>query len=427
MVNKVKNWLKIVYVKINELNPAPYNPRKWDEKAERELSESIQKFGFVDPIIVNGATNRKNVVIGGHFRLHIAKRLGYETVPAVYVPIPDIEKEKEINLRLNHATGTWDYELLKTFDIDTLLDIGFDDTELDQTWNDVLGTEDDGFDFEKEVEKIKYPKAKLGDLYVLGKNRLMCGDSTNLASVKKLVGKEEPSMIDCDMPYNISLSYDKGLGGKGSYGGKTNDKKTAAEYRTFVKTTVQNALAVSSKDLHVFYWCDSRYSGMVQDVFRESGLENKRTCLWIKNGMNVTPGVAFNRVYEPCIYAVRGKPYLSSSSLNLSEIMNKEVGTGNRTIDDILDIIDIWLVKRLPGTEYLHPTQKPTTLHEKAIRRCTKPGDIILDLFGGSGSLLVAADQMKRRCFMMEYEPVFIDVIIKRYETLTNDRARKIN
>lgn len=149
--------------------------------------------------------------------------------------------------------------------------------------------------------------------------------------------------------------------------------------------------------------------------------------MWIKNGHNPTPGVAFNKCYEPCIYGTRGRPYLAKGIDSLNEVFNKELTTGNRLIDDILDLLNIWLVKRMAGQDYQHATAKPPTLHEKAIRRCTRPGDLILDSFGGAGSTLVAADQLKRRSVLVELEPVFCDLIIKRYENLTHTKAKKLN
>jgi len=142
----------------------------------------------------------------------------------------------------------------------------------------------------------------------------------------------------------------------------------------------------------------------------------------VKNNHNMTPQVAFNKAYEPCVYATRGKPYFAPIN-NLNEVLNKEVATGNRTLDDILDLLDLWLVKRLPGQDYEHPTAKPPTLHEKPLRRCTKPSDVVVDLFGGSGSTLIACEQLKRRAFLCEIDPVFCDVIIKRFTELTGKEA----
>jgi DNA modification methylase len=191
---------------------------------------------------------------------------------------------------------------------------------------------------------------------------------------------------------------------------------------------MENALAVSKPDTHVYYFNDQTHIGLVQDLFEEVGLDNKRVCLWIKGPANPVPAVAYGKCYEPCIYATRGKPYLSPTSLNFAEVMNKELGpSGNKLLDDIMDLNDIWLAKRISGNEYEHPTQKPVTLHERPLKRCTKPGDTVLDLFGGSGSTLIAAEEMKRICYMVEAEPIFVDVIIQRYEKATGIKARKIS
>ncbi len=416
--------LKIQYVKIYSLNPADYNPRKWDKVAAEKLKESIKRFGLVDPIIVNGSSNRKNIIIGGHFRWSVAKEMGFKEVPVVYLNIPDLVKEKELNLRLNRNTGEWDYELLKSWDIEFLQEIGFDDNDLSSIWDDSLETEEDNFDVEKELQKIKKPKTKLGDIYQLGNHRLICGDSTKEETLKKLLGKNTIGMIYTDPPYNISLDYNKGIGNKKGYGGKTNDSKTDTDYKIFLARTLQNALQFSSPDCHVFYYCDEKYIGLLQNIFEENKLTNRRVCLWLKNNQNPTPQIAFNKVYEPCVYATRGSPYLSSTLRNLNEVLNKEVGTGNNLVDDVFDLFNIWIAKRVAGSGYEHPTEKPPTLHEKAIRRCTKPGDPILDLFGGSGSTLIACEQLKRKVFLVEMEPIFCDLIVRRYEKLTHLKAK---
>ena len=419
--------LKVIYIPVKDLKPSSYNPRKWSDEAISGLKQSIKKFGLIDPIIANSAINRKNIVIGGHFRLEIAKQLGLTEVPVVYVNIPDIEKEKELNLRLNRNTGDWNFELLKNFDIEMLMDIGFDNNDLSKIWDENLETEDDDFDTEKELEKIKIPKTKLGDIIQLGQHVLVCGDSTDLKVVEQLSLNKSVSMVYCDPPYNISLDYNKGIGGKGKYGGQTNDNKSETEYLEFLRKTLQNGLSISKPDCHIFYWNDENHIGLIQDLYKEIGIENKRVCLWIKNGFSPTPNIAFNKCYEACVYGTIGRPPISENPKNLNEILNKEIGSGNRTIDDILDLLNIWLVKRLPGGDYEHPTEKSPTLHEKALRRCTKVGDIVLDLFGGSGSTLIACEQLKRKCLMVEYEPIFCDLIISRYQKLTGKEAKYVN
>lgn len=413
---------------VKDLLPWDGNPRKLSDEQAEQLKKSLEKFNLVEL----PAIDTDNRLVAGHQRVKVLLLLdrGNEEIE-VRVPNRKLTEAefKEYNLRSNRNTGEWDFEKLKGFDLDLLLDIGFDDTDLSNIWDDTLETEDDGFDVEKELTKIKKPTTKPGDMFQLGPHRLICGDSTDPAVVARLMAKELADMVYCDPPFNISLDYDKGIGmNAGKYGGiHTNDSRSDADYRQFLKTTMGNALSVSKTDLHMFYFCDEAYIGMVQGLYEELGLKNRRVCIWLKNNQNPTPQIAFNKVYEPNVYATRGKPFLNKKVLNLNEVMNKEVGSGNRLVDDVMDLFNIWLVKRLPSSEYQHPTEKSPTLHEKALRRCTKPGDLVLDLFGGSGSTMVACQQLKRRCYLVEMEPIFCDLIIKRYEALTHDKAKKLN
>ncbi|OGY41081.1 MAG: hypothetical protein A2Y82_01600 [Candidatus Buchananbacteria bacterium RBG_13_36_9] len=420
-----KTNLKIVSVLIAELKVDIYNPRIHTPEAISQLKESIKKFGEISPIVVNSAPKRSNIVISGHMRIKACLELGLKEIPTIFVNIPDINREKELNLRMNR-TGSWDYDLLKSFDINVLLDVGFDNSDLSLIWDQNLETEDDSFDVEKELKEIKKTDIKVGDLFQIGSHRILCGNSLDLSAVKRLMDGKKTKMIYTDPIYNISLDYNKGISQKQNYGGQTNDKKTDAEYRDFLKKAISNGLAVSEKDLHVFVYCDQRNIGLIQDLYQELGIKNQRVCLWVKNGFNVTPQIAFNKSYEPCVYGIKGSPFLSDIK-NLNEILNKEIGTGNRTIDDIMDLLDIWLVKRLPGQDYEHPTQKPPTLHEKAIKRCSKPGDIILDLFCGSGSAIISCEQLKRVCYAVEIEPIFVQLIINRFEKYANIKAKKLN
>jgi DNA modification methylase len=411
------NPLSIVYVDTSLLNPSEYNPRTHTKVQADQLKDSIARFGLVDPLICNNAKGRENVVIGGHFRLEIAKSIGLTEVPVVYVTISDLEKEKELNLRLNKNTGEFDFDKLKSFDLDLLLDIGFDHKSLDDLWNKELkqGT----FDFKEEVEQIKKATTKLGDVILLGKHRLICGDSTKPETIARLCGDERADMIMSDPIYNISIDYNKGIGGKQAYGGNVNDSKSDEEYVAFLRASMFAALPFTKPDTHIFYWCDQVYIWAIQTLYHEFGIKNRRVCLWVKNGHNPTPGVAFNKCYEPCVYGTKGKPKLTKAHTKLNEVMNLDSGTGN----DLLTSLDLWLVKRLPGSEYEHSTMKPPELYEKAIRRCTKTGDIILDSFSGSGSTLIAAEGLKRRVFAVELEPKFCDVTIKRFEDLTGTKA----
>jgi len=412
--------------KVDDLVPYEKNPRTLSDKQQKDLEASITKFNLVEI----PAINTDNVVIAGHARLKIMQLLG-RGQEEIEVRVPDrtlTKKEfEEYLLRSNKNTGSWDYELLKSFDTSFLLEIGFDDTDLSSIWDDVLEIEDDEFKLEKEVEKAQKTTIKTGDFFQLGNHRLICGDSTKKEVVAKLLGETKAQMVYCDPPYNIALDYNKGVGGKASYGGSVDDKKTDIDYRMFLKGAMESTLAVSEKDAHHFWYCDQAYVGMVQSLYAELGISYKRTALWIKNGINPTPQIAFSKLYEPCVYGITGKPYLSPKHTKLAEILNNDIGIGNATIDDITDMLDIWLAKRESGDDYQHPTQKPLSLHERPLNRCAKIGDNVLDVFGGSGSTLLACEQMKRNAYLVEMSPVFCQLIINRYETFTGEKAHKIN
>jgi len=425
--------LQIVYVDINQLKPAEYNPRKANKKQIEDIKKSIEKFGLVDPLIVNNAENRKNIVIGGHLRLKVAKDMGYKEVPVVYVNIPDIEKEKELNLRLNKNTGEFDFDLLANFDEDLLKDVGFSLEELTDIFDFNLETKDDNlddnFDFEKEVEKIKEPKTKMGDLYQLGEHYLLCGDSTKLEDVQKLMNGIKCNMVITDPPYNIGLDYSKTLtsGRKVSHDKKINDNKKDEDYSEFIDNLIKNSLVVCNQDAHIFFWCDEKYIWLLQKLFIKNNIKLQRVCLWIKNNFSPTPQNAFNKVYEPCIYGTIGKPGLNKNIKNLTEILNKNLQKSDDIKEYILESLNLWLVDRENTKNYQHTTQKPVTLLEKAIKRCSNVGDVILDLCGGSGTTLLACEQLKRKCYMIEYNETYCDVIIKRWEQLTGKRAEKVD
>jgi DNA modification methylase len=420
--------MKIEQVSVKELKPSIYNPRKWDEKAIYDMTESIKRFGLCDPLLVNGAPDRKNVVIGGHLRLKIATTLGFTEVPVVYLDIPEIEREKELNLRLNKNLGSWDEELLKAFETGLLLDVGFTPDELNNFFDDVLEISDDGFNVKEELAKITTPETKIGDIYQLGEHRLICGDSLDENVVKKLVGDHKVNMVYCDPPYNIGLDYRRGIGTKGKYtpDNFVNDSKKTGEYEEFIQTSLKNALSVSKPDTHIFYWCDEKYTWLIQTLYEKNNVTNRRICFWVKNNFDPTPQVAFNKVIEPCVYGTIGSPALNPTLKNLSEVLNKEVNSIGM-YDDLISIVQMWLVKRDNAADYEHPTQKPISLNEKPIKRCTSPGEIILDLFGGSGSTLIAAEQLKRRAFLVEVDPTFCDLIKKRYGQFTGNTAKKLN
>lgn len=412
--------------RVKDLLPYKQNPRKMSQKQKEDLIKSLEQFDLVEI----PAIDTKNRILAGHQRCAVLQLMGRgDEMIDVRVPSRALtEREyKQYLITSNKVHGDWDTEILtEYFETDLLLESGFSQEEITDLTTDILESEDDGFDVEKEAKKIKKPKSKLGDVYQLGPHRLMCGDSTDLEVVKKAVDGAKIDMIYCDPVYNINLDYGTGIGGTKNYGGTATDTKSEDEYEKFLTKTIKNALAVSAKSTHIFYYCDESYVPLVAKIYGKLGIDFRRICIWLKGVANPTPQVAFSKVYEPCVYGLRGKPYLSPNHHNFDEVLNKDVGTGHALIENFLDMIDVWAVKRLSGSEYQHPTQKPVTLHDKPIRRCTKVGDNILSLFGGSGGELIAAHQLNRNCFMVEMDPVFVDLIIKRFETYTGIKARKI-
>ena len=414
---KKLEW-KTIQKTVNDLVPQKINPRMITDKQISDLTRSLKKFNLVEipAVDLNGQ------ILAGHQRIKSLKILGRgDELIDCRVPNRKLtEKEsKEYLIASNKLGGDFDYELLKSFDFETLEFAGFSQIELGELWDKEKEVTDDEFDVDNELKKIKNPTTKLGDVIYLGKNKIICGDSTKKETLDKLFGKEKASMIYSDPIYNISVDYSGGIGGQADYGGDVNDTRSFEEYKKFLKDSMECALSVSEKDTHVFYWCDQIYIGVVQDLYRSLGIENKRVCLWLKNNQNPVPSVAFNKAYEPVVYGVRGKPFLADIN-NLNEVLNKELSTGNNLLDEINDI---WMAKRLSAKDYEHATSKPSQLHEKAIKRCTKPNGIILDSFLGSGSTLIAGEALGRRVYGCELEPQFCDLIVRRYEKLTGRKA----
>jgi DNA modification methylase len=390
------------------------------------LKKSLTKFGLVE----TPAVDIDGKIVAGHQRVAALIFLGRgNEMIDCRIPSRKLTKEEfeQYLLTSNRVQGDWDMDLLKDFyEPELLLDSGFEKLEVSDIFSDILDTEDDHFNIDEEVKKIKVPKAKLGDLYRLGPHKLICGDVTDPAVVRQLVGTAKIDMVYNDPIYNISLSYANGIGGTKNYGGSVTDNKSDEEYEIFLKKTIENALATCNDNAHIFYFCDERYVPMVAGIYAKVGINFKRICIWLKGIANPTPQIAFSKVYEPIVYGVKGKPYLSPNHRNFDEVLNKEIGTGNAMIEQFMEMINVWAVRRLDANSYQHPTQKPLTLHDKPIKRCTKVGDNILSLFGGSGGELIAADQLKRVCFMAEIDPVFVDLIIRRYEKHSGRRAQKI-
>lgn len=405
---------------VSDLIPWSENPRTISKSALEKLKQKITQNGFHSVIVID----TDNTILSGNQRRTALMELGIETVNVI-IPsrsLTDNERRK-IGIESNINDGEWDIDKLKSFDLEILQFAGFDDVELAKFWDEDKSVNNDSFDIEKELKNIKTPKTKLGDVITLGKHRIICGDSTKPETLTRLMGDERANMIYSDPVYNISVDYDGGIGGKQEYGGSVNDTRTYEEYKKFLQDSMEAALAVCHEDVHVFYYTDQIYVGVVQELYRSLGITNKRVCLWLKNSQNCVPKVYCNKAYEPAVYGTRGRSYLAPSMTSLTEVLNPEFGTGNQLLEQVDDFIEIWTAKRLAAKDYEHATSKPITLHENALKRCTKPGDIIIDSFLGSGSTLLAAEQLDRRVYGCELEPRFCDLIVKRFEALTGIKA----
>jgi DNA modification methylase len=411
--------------KVSDLVPWDKNPRKLTESEERNLRASLEKFNLMSiPVI-----NTDDRIVSGHQRIKILHLLGRrEEIIDVRIPSRSLTEDeyKEAALRENQNTGSWDHELLKDMDMDLLLNVGFDDNELQSLFDDV-DIIDDEFDVEKALKETKVARVKLGEVWELGEHRFLVGDACSPEQVQKLMGTDLADVIYADPPYNISMDYSKGVSTTGKYEGSFTGKKDSkkdSEYAAFLDSSIKASLTIAKPNTHIFYWCDERYIWLAQTLFRSNEIDNKRVCLWIKNNFNMTPQVAFNKAYEPCVYGVRGKPFLNKSITNSNELLNKEISSGNQVHEEIFDMINLWLEKRDNAQDYEHPTQKPVSLNEKPLKRCSAPGHIIFSGFAGSGSDLIACEQLNRKWRGVEQDLIFATIIIDRWEAFTNKKAK---
>lgn len=398
--------MKIEKVNIKQLKMAEYNPRK-DLKPEDEeykkIKKSIQEFGYVSPIIIN----YDMTVIGGHQRLKVLKDLNYNDIECVIVNL-NKNKEKALNIALNKITGEWDNakleELLaelKETDID--MDVtGFSFDEVDDILKDITGSKEDDFDVEQALNEIEDPISKPGDVWKLGKHRLMCGDSTQEENIKKLMNGIKADMVFTDPPYlmnfegNVNADGSKSFNAK--YGKIKNDNMSREEGDSFILKIFG---IIKEYNKGAYYVCFYRLG--LDYIFRAlDKLNNRYKALIIWNkGSHTLSNSDYMSKYEPIIYGW----------------FQSHLFYGNRSN------FDIWDIERTKKND-LHPTMKPVDLVVQAIKNSSKTEDIILDLFGGSGTTLIAAEQTNRICYMMELDPKYCDVIVKRWETLTNEKAK---
>ena len=440
------NNIKIEYVAINNLKASDYNPRKWSEVQKEHLKESLTKFGNVDPIIVNKHPDRENIVIGGHFRLETCKELGHTTIPVVYVSLP-LEREKELNLRLNKNQGEFDYDLLAEFDENILAEIGFESEELDE----IFSIEDtpESFDIEKELAKLEIGEieAKSGDIYELDGSRLMVGDSTQEADVLKLFGEEHKAdMCFTDPPY--ILDYLKGKKKKNGevtsgFGHKRDRVYIGTETLpdNFTELWMNGVTKIQKPDFSIIIYENPKNLRTIWNEL-EKHWKYRNTIIWhIPNRvqgfsakykffnkfdfailgtqgqieLNAEPEdePLLQEEYETALFATSGKPHWEGYAKGKAICPT--------------DFIDhVASDEKSSGQGIIFGT-KPVEILIPYIKVLTKRDDLVFEPFGGSGSTLIASIKLKRKCFIMEKQPIYAEVIKKRWENLTGKKAIKIH
>jgi DNA modification methylase len=375
--------LQIKNVPVEQLIPYVKNSRTHSDAQVAQIAASIKEFGWTNPILVDG----ENGVIAGHGRLLAARKLGHKEVPVIELAhMTDSQKRAYViadnQLAMNAG---WDTAILSLeladlkdqgFDLDVL---GFDAKELDK----LLEPEQvDGLTDEDAVPEVPVePKTKLGDIYQLGNHRLMCGDSTSIDAVEKLMDGQKADMVFTDPPYNVAFN-----GRSGKHDVIKNDNLPDNEFRNFIAEICNVIKVIDPKAYYI--WCNWKFYGVLQEL-----LEYKTCIVWAKNVFGM--GQGYRHQHEFCLF--NGK---------IDEVVKNES--------------DLWEIKK--DTNYVHPTQKPVALSVRAFSNHVKLLNV-LDLFGGSGSTLIGAEQTGRKAFLMELDPKYCDVIVKRWEDFTGKKA----
>lgn len=393
--------LTIEYIPLDGLTPYVNNARTHSPEQVDQIAASIKEFGFVNPILLD----ERDVIIAGHGRLMAARKLGMNTVPVIYLRHLNETQRRALIIADNRIAlnAGWDEELLKLelealqledFNLDLL---GFDDTEIDDI---LLGEAEE--EAEEEVPDLpENPISVAGDLWILGNHRLLCGDSTIQADIEKLMDGQLADMVFTDPPYNVD------------YGQTTRNKIRAGKLRgreilndnlgdgfeKFLHDVCANMMGITKG---AFYICmSSSELHTLRSTFIAAGGHWSTFIIWAKNHFTMG-GADYQRQYEPILYGWKG-------------------GT-DRYWCGARDQGDVWFINR-PVKNDLHPTMKPVALVERAIRNSSKTQDIILDVFGGSGTTLIACEKTGRHCRMMELDPKYVDVIVRRWQEVSGGTA----
>ena len=373
-----------------DLIPADYNPRKNLKPGDAEyekLKRSIEQFGFVEPVIWNKTTG---FIVGGHQRLKVLLDMGIAEVECVVVEM-DAEKEKALNIALNKISGEWDKDKLALLiadlqgaDFDVSL-TGFEPAEIDSLFKDAQQSKvkDDDFDVEAELKQPVI--TKVGDVWTLGRHRLVCGDSTKPETFALLMGDRKANLVITDPPYNVNY--------EGSAGKIKNDNMADDAFYQFLLAAFQNAEAAMADDASIYVFHADTEGLNFRRAFADAGFRLSGTCIWKKQSL-VLGRSPYQWQHEPILFGWKKKG-------------KHQWYTGRKEST-------IWEFDK-PKKNGDHPTMKPIPLLAYPIMNSSMSNTLVLDPFGGSGSTLIACEQTDRSCYMIELDEKFCDVIVKRY------------
>ena len=405
---RIVEKVEIKWVKPSELKNAEYNPRYISDNEFRKLKQSMLEFGFAEPIVVNSYPGRENVIIGGHQRVKAAIELGLENIPIAIVNL-EPGKEKLLNLALNRIQGDWKedklIEVLKNLDEhnENLNLSGFDEREIDRL---LAGFNKDGKDEEIPDTSATPTIAKLGDIWQLGKHKILCGDNTDPENYKKLIGSDIIDLVITDPPYNLGYTYH-------SY----EDKVKPEEYKEQCKKWFEIVKGLSDKVLitigpqNIAMWCEIE--------------KPKWIIAWLKRNANSGCALRGFNKWEPIVLYGKFEPVLFYG--NVDKIIPWDVITDaefNKT-DDVYDVRTAFMEDR-DEIAKIHSCPKPVKLWHRLIKDFTRTEHKVLDIFIGSGTALIACEKSKRVCFGMEIDPYYVDVCIARWEAYTGLKAVKL-
>lgn len=425
---KVMEKLKIEYLPITELKPYDNNAKIHTPEQIEQIKTSIEMFGFNDPIGIWGGANE---IVEGHGRLMAAKDLGFDEVPVIRLDELTDEERRAYMLAHNQLTMNtgFDFELLE-IELENL------EIDMEQFGFETIATDEEEVVEVDVPEPPEEPKSKMGEIYKLGEHILMCGDSTSPEDVGALMGcgdAVEADMVFTDPPYGVSYKGTNNPNGR-EWEIIENDTLRGDELYQFLLEAFKNIKRYLKVGGAFYIWYANSNAMQFESALQDAELRKKQTIIWSK-GM-VLGHSDYHWAYEPCLYGCH--PEMNSAwfgdrtQKTVWDLSKKEIRDMKK--DELVAILlklnqekDIWEIKRDSVNDYLHPTQKPVGLSAKALHNSSQRGNVVLDLFGGSGSTLMACEQLGRQCRMMEYDPKYVDVIIERWETFTGKKAEKIN